>query len=133
MLNTDLPAGMASTSCDQVIALERFADPSSFYSLVGPTARLRPKSPDGVAQLVNTLRCRHSHLLVYAKERLPKRYHYSAHRRIEPVVLDMDSGYLVLKWVPSVLPSACLARGLTLDVLTLAPTRWYFWCVSFIL
>ncbi|KAL3219588.1 hypothetical protein MRX96_030342 [Rhipicephalus microplus] len=89
--------GMASTSCDQVIALEHFIDPGSVYSLVGPTARLRPKQPGDVAQIVESLRCRDSHLLAYAKERLPKRYHYSDHRRIEPVVLDMDSGYLVLK------------------------------------
>uniref|UniRef100_A0A131YMJ5 Ectonucleotide pyrophosphatase/phosphodiesterase family member 1/3 n=1 Tax=Rhipicephalus appendiculatus TaxID=34631 RepID=A0A131YMJ5_RHIAP len=99
--------GMASTSCDQVIALEHFIDPGSVYSLVGPTARLRPKQPGDVAQLVESLRCRDSHLLAYAKERLPKRYHYSDHRRIEPVVLDMDSGYLVLNREADKNPALC--------------------------
>lgn len=101
--------GMASTSCDQVIALEKFADLAGFYSLVGPTARLRPKTPgpEAVAQLVDTLRCQNSHLLVYAKERLPKRYHYSSHRRIEPVVLDMDSGYLVLNKAADKTAASC--------------------------
>lgn len=99
--------GMASTSCDQVIALEHFIDPGSVYSLVGPTARLRPKQPGDVAQLVEALRCRDSHLLAYAKERLPKRYHYSDHRRIEPVVLDMDSGYLVLNREADKNPALC--------------------------
>lgn len=99
--------GMASTSCDQVIALERFLDPSTVYSLVGPTARIRPKQSGDVAQLVESLRCHHSHLLAYAKERLPKRYHYSDHRRIEPVVLDMDSGYLVLNREADKSPALC--------------------------
>ncbi|XP_077495342.1 ectonucleotide pyrophosphatase/phosphodiesterase family member 3-like isoform X2 [Amblyomma americanum] len=99
--------GMASTSCEQVIALEHFVDPASVYSLVGPTARLRPKQPADVPQLVDALRCRHSHLLAYAKERLPKRYHYSDHQRIEPVVLDMDSGYLVLNREADKAPALC--------------------------
>ncbi|KAH8032575.1 hypothetical protein HPB51_026028 [Rhipicephalus microplus] len=102
-----LSVGMASTSCDQVIALEHFIDPGSVYSLVGPTARLRPKQPGDVAQIVESLRCRDSHLLAYAKERLPKRYHYSDHRRIEPVVLDMDSGYLVLNREADKNPALC--------------------------
>ncbi|KAH6947622.1 hypothetical protein HPB50_020200 [Hyalomma asiaticum] len=67
--------GMASPSCDQVIALEHFIDPGSVYSLVGLTARLRPKQPGDVAQL--------------------------------PIVLDIDSGYLVLYREADKNPALC--------------------------
>lgn len=101
--------GMTSISCDQVIALDRYVDPSSFYSLVGASARINPKASSkfAVGQLVEMLRCRHEHLLVYAKERLPKRYHYSNHRRIEPIVFDMDSGYIVLNKMADKNPDYC--------------------------
>lgn len=60
----------------------------------GPQGLLLPK-PGKLEQVYEALKNAHPKLHVYKKEELPRRFHYSNHPRITPLVLYGDAGYVI--------------------------------------
>lgn len=86
--------GMAATSPDRVVALDRFIAPAWLDRVTGgnPSLGLWPKA--GMEDSVyRGLLGRDPHLSVWRREEIPARFHYRDHRRIPPVVVLTDPGW----------------------------------------
>ncbi|XP_013788430.1 venom phosphodiesterase 2-like [Limulus polyphemus] len=93
--------GMAETSCDRVIVLDQHFDISEAHVATGAIGRINPRDKDNetaIQEIIDSLKCKEQHALVYHKNELPIRYHYTNSPRIEPIIMDVDSGWLVLKY-----------------------------------
>ncbi|GIY14571.1 hypothetical protein CDAR_391741 [Caerostris darwini] len=94
--------GMADIDCSRSLNLAKLIDISSVETTDGALGRLRVA--DGanttLEALTRDLQCRSDHMRVYRKEQLPVRVHYADHPRIEPLYLDMDSGWSLMKKEP---------------------------------
>lgn len=88
--------GMAKTDCSKVIVLNNYINSSEVYLSPGPIGRIRPKGKRSVESLVEIFRCNRPELLVYKKNDLPKRYHYSFNNKIEPVIIDLPPGWTIV-------------------------------------
>lgn len=51
-----------------------------------------------INELVSKLHCKSPHMRVYHKEQLPIRYHYADNPRIEPIFVDIDNGWTVVRY-----------------------------------
>ncbi|KAJ6658498.1 hypothetical protein lerEdw1_020053 [Lerista edwardsae] len=91
--------GMTTVIKEDEIHLQKVAN-FSFqdikFELVdyGPHGLLEPK-PGKLEQVYEALKDAHPKLHVYKKEEFPKRFHYSNHTRISPLVLYGDPGYVI--------------------------------------
>ncbi|XP_067144150.1 venom phosphodiesterase 2-like isoform X1 [Centruroides vittatus] len=87
--------GMAKSDCNKVIELDNYINSSEVFLSPGPIGRIRPKGKRTVESVVEILRCNRPELLVYKKNDLPKRYHYSYNNKIEPIIVDLPSGWAI--------------------------------------
>lgn len=47
--------------------------------------------------MVSKLKCNSPHMRVYEKEHLPVRMHFADNARIEPIILDLDDAWTVVR------------------------------------
>ncbi len=87
--------GMTATSPERVILLDEYVDPGDVRVITySPVLMLYPE--EGKADSVfAALRGAHPHMAVYRKEDVPERLHYSAHRRIPPIIGIADAGWSI--------------------------------------
>ena len=89
--------GMTALSPDRVIALSDLVDVNSVQvDFSGAVAGLRPLKGTA-AELRKMLDAKARHFHVYLREEVPERLHYRDNRRIPPVVLIADEGWMILK------------------------------------
>ncbi|XP_063073299.1 ectonucleotide pyrophosphatase/phosphodiesterase family member 7-like [Engraulis encrasicolus] len=65
----------------------------------GPAGMLLPKEGK-LDKVYNALKGAHPHLHVYKREEMPRRLHFSNNKRILPIVLWADPGYLINGYFP---------------------------------
>ena len=97
---------MVNTSSERVIFLDEYIDPST-YTLTesGPVGHMWPN--EGMLDEIYknlTQPNTPEHLTVYKKQDIPEEYHWKRNRRIPPIFVDPDVGWVVakdphLKWV----------------------------------
>ncbi|GFY57186.1 hypothetical protein TNIN_121181 [Trichonephila inaurata madagascariensis] len=94
--------GMADIDCSRSINLGKFVDLSCVRNTEGSVGRLQLTDCPNTTleQVVKDIGCRNEHMRVYRKELLPVRAHYVHHPRIEPIFLDLDSGWTLLRREP---------------------------------
>ncbi len=87
--------GMTPVSPDRVIAVTELAGavPVDF---TGAVAGLRPPA-DEVEATYARIAAKQEHFRIYRREEVPERLHFRAHRRIPPLVLVADEGWMLLK------------------------------------
>ncbi|XP_064485176.1 venom phosphodiesterase-like, partial [Ornithodoros turicata] len=91
--------GMASSDEWKWIYLHKYANLTNYRSRMGTRTRLAPKEGTSATSesLIERLRCANQSFVAYPKAWLPKRYHYSDHRRIDPIVIDLAEGYITVE------------------------------------
>jgi predicted AlkP superfamily pyrophosphatase or phosphodiesterase len=89
--------GMTKLSPDRVIALSDLVPPDAVQvDFSGAVAGLRPLK--GTAQeLFATLSAKRRHFCVYLREQMPERLHFRDNRRIPPVILIADEGWMLVR------------------------------------
>lgn len=93
--------GMAATSSDRVIALDRIA-PAGSYKVeeAGTFASLYPVAGHE-ADLARALAVPRPHMHCWRKEAIPARFHYGTNPRIPPWLCLADVGWLIQKTMPT--------------------------------
>lgn len=107
--------GMDDVSCQRVVRLRNYVNmdylSSKFYVWEGSFGRIanqyiynstiRDPAPNGNPEptddLLKNLICANPHLNVYTKTTLPVRHHYTNNNRIDSVLLDVESEWLVTR------------------------------------
>lgn len=92
--------GMAEVSPDRVIALDQMFDLDTVQvDFSGAVAGLRPLQ--GTAEdLFATFSAQAKNCQVFLRDDMPERLHFRSHRRIPPVVIIPDEGWMVVRSVP---------------------------------
>ncbi|KAG7153391.1 Ectonucleotide pyrophosphatase/phosphodiesterase family member 1-like [Homarus americanus] len=93
--------GMAQAGADKNIQLTNIYPKLNDVAekvIHGATSRIKTynESQEAVLDLQRLLSCNRKELRVFMREDLPKRLHYSTHRRIEPLIIDLDPGFYTL-------------------------------------
>lgn len=89
--------GMAAVSPDRTVALSDIVKTAGVQvDFSGAVAGLRPP-PGAVEQVHAELVARQEHFRVYRREEVPERLHFRAHRRIPPLILVADEGWMLIK------------------------------------
>jgi predicted AlkP superfamily pyrophosphatase or phosphodiesterase len=89
--------GMAAVSPDRVIALSDVVKTAGVQvDFAGAVAGLRPP-PEAIEAVYAELAAKQEHFRVYRREEVPERLHFRAHRRIPPLVLIADEGWMLVK------------------------------------
>jgi len=93
--------GMAATAGDRVVALDRIA-PLADYRVVeaGPYAAIAPV-PGREAAVERALVRSHSHMTCWNKADIPARFRFGRNPRVAPILCLAETGWLVLKTMPS--------------------------------
>jgi len=93
--------GMAATSSNRVVALDKLVDPS-FYRVVeaGPYASLAPL-PGREAAVEKALIAPHEHMQCWRKGELPARLHYGRNARVPAILCLAETGWQVLPTTPA--------------------------------
>lgn len=92
--------GMAATSSERTIALDRIADPADYRVIEsGSYAALAPV-PGHEAALAAALLRPHPHLKCWRKADIPARYRYGKNPRVAPFFCLADVGWLAVKTAP---------------------------------
>lgn len=92
--------GMAATSSERTIALDRIANPADYRVFeTGPFASLSAV-PGHEAALEKALFAPHAHLHCWRKSDIPARFHYGANPRIQPYFCLADAGWETAKTTP---------------------------------
>jgi len=92
--------GMTEVSSDRTIVLGQFLDLKDVQiDFSGAVAGLRPLRGT-VEELYEKLVVHQAHFKVYRREEVPARLHFRNHRRIPPLVLIPEEGWLVLPRLP---------------------------------
>nr|XP_045626408.1 venom phosphodiesterase-like [Procambarus clarkii] len=90
--------GMAAAGPRRVIDLVDYISDikKASYSYEGAFSRIDPKndSEEVKMAMMKKLSCQRKEMRVYPREGLPTRFHFSNNRRIEPIVLDLDPGFV---------------------------------------
>ncbi|XP_019615525.1 PREDICTED: venom phosphodiesterase 2-like [Branchiostoma belcheri] len=94
--------GMADTSCDRVVRLDKLTDTNEMHIYSGSVGRIRPLRPDidntfDPIAVADSLTCSSPHMTVYNKRDLPKRFHFANNRRIEDVIISVEDKWLVAR------------------------------------
>lgn len=93
--------GMAATSSDRVVALDRVAPPADYRVVeAGPYASLVP-APGRDAALARALLRPHQHMRCWRKADIPARFRYGANPRVPPYLCLAETGWLVQKTAPA--------------------------------
>jgi len=89
--------GMTEVSPERAIVLSNLVDPAEAeVDFTGPNAGLRPLR--GTAEeLAAKIAARQEHFQTYLRENTPEPLHFRAHRRIPPVVLVGDEGWMFIR------------------------------------
>ncbi|KER31384.1 type I phosphodiesterase / nucleotide pyrophosphatase [Opisthorchis viverrini] len=93
--------GMSDVDPQRVVVLDDFLD-ETMYTSPGPASRviwgLWPRGAEfTVGHLIDKLKYKHPKMIVYRKDELPARLFYSHSRRIAPVVVYADVGWMIAK------------------------------------
>ncbi|MFG6485728.1 ectonucleotide pyrophosphatase/phosphodiesterase [Roseateles sp. BYS78W] len=92
--------GMAATSSERVIALDKLLDPKLYHLVeTGTFASLAPL-PGMDAQVEKALLVPHEHMQCWRKADIPARFHYGSNPRIPPILCLAEPGWLVLANAP---------------------------------
>jgi predicted AlkP superfamily pyrophosphatase or phosphodiesterase len=87
--------GMADVARDRVIFLDDYLDLASVQIIdPSPLASIRPE-PGDEDRVYEALAGRSPHLAVYRREEIPARWHFRAHRRIQPLQALADDGWSI--------------------------------------
>ncbi|WP_034160467.1 alkaline phosphatase family protein [Sphingomonas sp. ERG5] len=93
--------GMAATSSERVVALDKVADPAD-YRIVeyGPYASLAA-IPGHEAALEQRLLAPHAHMQCWRKADIPARFAYGRNPRVPPYLCLAETGWLINKSAPT--------------------------------
>lgn len=87
--------GMAATSADRVIRLDRIAPPSSYRTVaVGPFAAIEAQ-PGQEKALARALLQPHTRMECWRKQDIPARFHYGRNQRVPAFLCLADDGWLI--------------------------------------
>lgn len=93
--------GMAETSRERTIALDKVADPADYRLFEsGPFASFYPV-PGREAALEAALLRPHDHMQCWRKAEIPARFHYGANPRVPPYFCLAETGWLTAKTAPT--------------------------------
>jgi predicted AlkP superfamily pyrophosphatase or phosphodiesterase len=93
--------GMAATSSDRVIALDKVADPADYRVVEsGPYATLAAL-PGHEAALEKKLLAPHDHMQCWRKAEIPARFAYGKNPRVPPYLCLAETGWLINKSAPT--------------------------------
>ncbi len=93
--------GMAATSTDRVVAMDRIANPADFQLVeTGPYASI-DAVPGHEAALDAALIKPHDHLACWRKAQIPARLRYGTNARVPAYLCLADIGWLALKTMPT--------------------------------
>ncbi|MES2445384.1 MAG: ectonucleotide pyrophosphatase/phosphodiesterase [Pseudomonadota bacterium] len=93
--------GMAGTSRDRTIALDKVADPADYRLFEsGPFASFYPV-PGREAALEAALLRPHAHMQCWRKAEIPARFHYGTNPRVPPYFCLAETGWLAVKTAPT--------------------------------
>lgn len=93
--------GMAATSSDRTIALDRIADPADYRIIEsGPFASLAPV-PGHEAALAKALSVSREHMQCWPKAKIPAHFHYGANARVAPWFCLAEDGWLISPTAPA--------------------------------
>ncbi|MDR1010557.1 MAG: ectonucleotide pyrophosphatase/phosphodiesterase [Opitutaceae bacterium] len=92
--------GMTATSSERLVIIEDCLPGGTLEGIAqldtaGTHAALRPLGDTTPAQLRDYFRGKNPHMTAYLKEELPARFHYTGNRRIPPVILVPETGWLI--------------------------------------
>lgn len=92
--------GMTGTSSERLVIIDDYLPNRTLEGVaqvdtVGAHAALRPLGETPPAQLRDYFCDKNPHMTAYLKEDLPARFHYSDNRRIPPVILIPEEGWLI--------------------------------------
>ena len=92
--------GMAATSSQRVIALDRIVD-ASLYRMVegGPYATFEP-TPGHAAAFEAAILAPHAHMQCWRKGEIPARFQYGTHARIPPYLCLAETGWTIAPTAP---------------------------------
>lgn len=88
--------GMTEVSGERTIALSDLVSPAVQVEFSGAVAGLRPP-PEGVEDTYARLQADQKHFRVYRRAEVPERLYFRDHRRIPPLVLIADEGWMLIK------------------------------------
>lgn len=90
--------GMTELSPDRVITLSEKIDMAKVnVDFSGAVAGLRPHEGESVDEIYQALAVKPEHYKVYRREEIPERLHFRAHRRIPPIVMVADEGWMIIR------------------------------------
>ncbi len=93
--------GMAATSSDRVVPIDRLAPPGSWRAIeTGPYASLAP-TPGHEATLAAALLRPHPHVHCWRKGDVPARLYYGANPRVPPFLCLADTGWEISRTAPT--------------------------------
>ncbi|WP_353203931.1 ectonucleotide pyrophosphatase/phosphodiesterase [Sphingomonas sp.] len=93
--------GMATTSAQRTIAIDKIADPTDYRIFEsGPFASFYPVAGHEAA-LEKALLGRHAHFECWRKADIPARLHYGTNPRIPPYFCLAEAGWLLAKTTPT--------------------------------
>lgn len=92
--------GMAATSSERTIAIDRIADPADYRIFeTGPFASMSAV-PGHEVELEKALFAAHDHLRCWRKSDIPARFHYGANPRVQPYFCLADPGWETARTIP---------------------------------
>jgi predicted AlkP superfamily pyrophosphatase or phosphodiesterase len=92
--------GMAATSSERTVALDKLVDPKLHHLVeTGTFASLAPL-PGMEKQVEDALLVPHEHMQCWRKADIPARFHYGSNPRIPPILCLAEPGWLVLASTP---------------------------------
>jgi predicted AlkP superfamily pyrophosphatase or phosphodiesterase len=93
--------GMAATSSERTIALDRIADPADYRVVESGTYAALAPVPGHEAALETRLLKPHDHVTCWRKSEIPARFHYGSNPRIQPYLCLAETGWLIVKKAPT--------------------------------
>ena len=85
--------GMSQLSDDRLIMIDDYLDPKNLQiPNMSPVLDVWCE-PSEIDSIYNLIYNKHPNLAVYKKQNVPKRLHFSNHRRIAPIIGIMDNGW----------------------------------------
>ncbi|KAK0146879.1 Bis(5'-adenosyl)-triphosphatase enpp4 [Merluccius polli] len=88
--------GMTQCSAQRLIRLDDCLHPHNYtlVDLAPVTALIPTQDPEKVFSLLD--KC-HPHMTAYQKKAIPERLHYRNNRRVQPIILIADEGWLIIQ------------------------------------
>ncbi|XP_064595339.1 glycerophosphocholine cholinephosphodiesterase ENPP6-like [Liolophura sinensis] len=90
--------GMTDVSPERVVRIENYVNASDVQRFLEYGAFMSIWPKDGkLDEVYNSLVNASKHMSVYKREETPEHWHYRKHYRISPIVVSMETGWIVLK------------------------------------